>query len=185
MTQLFAQVGGLLLCRVHLLSAPTDLIIHSVKAKVVQHFHITSPHDSSRHTTPPIDTRTAFTLDGAHPPNFGDSQLQEKPPVGPLKVLKAGESYQIHHLGRMPHHDVLRPSTSELTDTAIRVRHEIVLEVIYQIPTTTVDDLGRSKVVKGKSKEEEAPKRLAILRDLTIFSVSSERPTSSHGGVGR
>lgn len=158
------QVGGLLLCRLHLFSPPTDLIIYSVKVKILQHFTVTSPSDSSRTATLPTDIRTVIHLDSSHLPNHGDVKQQDRHATGPLKVLKAGEAYQMHHLGRLLDHDTLRPSTSEHTDAAIRVRHEITMECTYQM--LPPEDLG-----KGKEKAASSPKKLVVTKPLTLFSV--------------
>lgn len=65
----------------------------------------------------------------------------------------------MHHLGRMPSHESLRPSTSQYSSSAIRVRHEISMEVICQ-------------AVEGGGAAVEGPKKLVIVRPLQLSSVS-------------
>lgn len=164
-----------MLCRFHIFSAPCDLIIHSIKVKVIQHFNLISPSDPTRTSTMPTDTRTVISLSGNALPNYGKIDQKERYNSGPLRRLAKGEEYKVHHLGRMPDHDFLRPSTSEWSESAIRVRHEISLEVTYQV---FEDAPSRSKSRdRGKSKEKEKddlykPKKLVISQPLTLFSVS-------------
>ncbi|ORY81213.1 hypothetical protein BCR35DRAFT_304059 [Leucosporidium creatinivorum] len=171
------MVGGLLLCRFFLLSPPTDIILHSIKAKVHQHFHVTSPTDPTRTATLPTDIRTVLILDGDHPPNFGqmdDYPKYEKVVAGPpLKILRNGESYRLHHLARLPHHDILRPSTFEWSESSIRIHHEIALEITYQVLPEGEEyrSRSRSRDRKGKSKSKETePKKMVISRPLQLYA---------------
>jgi hypothetical protein len=159
-----------------LFSVPCPLIIHSIKVKVIQHFTIVSPSDPTVTSSMPEDSRTVINLGSQQLPNNG--QLDQRARYnagGPLCRLRRGEEYRMSHLGRLGDHDVLRPSTSEWSESAIRVRHEISFEVTYQV---LEDGPSRSKSRdrgKGKEKEKDElykPKKLVISQPLTMFSVS-------------
>lgn len=193
-----AQVGGLLLLRFHLVSPPSNVIIYSIKVKINQHFTIISPTDPARSAHPPTDVRTIFVLDGNHPPNSGiiaddppvDRVPSQTPRPGPLKNIKPEEEYKIYHLARMPNDSILRPSTHELTESAIRVRHDVAMEVTYRVVTPQEAAKGDSpkpkeKELKGKEKEKDAKgkekekerekvpdrKKLVVSKPLEVFSV--------------
>ncbi|ORY92838.1 hypothetical protein BCR35DRAFT_298406 [Leucosporidium creatinivorum] len=184
------MVGGLLLFRFHLVSPPLNVMIYSIKIKINQHFTIISPTDSNRLATPPADVRTIIHLDGNHPPNFGtvaDStpvdRTASQARIGPLKMIAPEEEYKIHHLARLPDDSNLRPSTHELTESAIRVKHDIAMEVTYRVVTPEeAADLakgGSPKPREGKGKEKEKEKerekvpdrkKLVVSKGLEVFS---------------
>lgn len=171
------MVGGLLLLRLFLLSPPSTLTLHSIKIKILQHFHATSPTDSSRTAVLPVDSRTVMHLHGGAGagPNFGKvdeapsaSNSRKSDSVGsPLRRLERGEGWRMHHLGRLPDHEMLRPSTNEWSETGLRVGHEMGVEVVYQ-----VGEGVREKGRKGKGKDEGEVKKMVLKRGLELFSVS-------------
>ncbi|ORY81228.1 hypothetical protein BCR35DRAFT_304079 [Leucosporidium creatinivorum] len=166
------MVGGLMLCRFHIFSAPCALIIHSVKVKVTQHFTLVSPSDPTRTSTMPPDTRTVISLGSQQLPNYGKIDQRDRYHSGPLHRLEKGEEYKLHHLGRMPDHDFLRPSTSEWSESAIRVRHDISLEITYQV-LEDASSRSKSRERGGKGKEKDdlyKPKKLVVSQPLTLFS---------------
>lgn len=89
----------------------------------------------------------------------------------PLKFLKSGEAYRLHHLARLPHHDILRPSTFEWSDSNIRIHHDIALEITYQALPEGEEHRSRSRSrdPKRKAKEPE-PKKMVISRPLQLFA---------------
>lgn len=168
------MVGGLLLCRFRIFAAPSALIIHSIKVKVTQHFTLISPADSTRTVAMAPDTRTVICLSSQLLPNNGQIDQRERNNSGPLRRLEKGEEYRVAHLGRMPDHDFLRPSTSQWSESAIRVRHDISFEVTYQV-LEDVPSRSKSKDRGGKGKEKDdlyKPKKLVVSQPLTLFSVS-------------
>lgn len=184
------MVSGLLLFRFHLISPPAHVVIYSVKIKINQHFTILSPSEPKRIAQPPTDVRTVILLDGSNPPNFGavqespgsrtDRQTSPAPPSrgGLLKVIKPEEEYRIHHLGRLPNDAILRPTTQEWTESAIRVNHDIAMEVTYRVLTPQEIASGVSpkvgKDAKGKEKERVPDrKKLVVAKPMEIFSVRS------------
>lgn len=166
------------------------MIIYSIKIKVNQHFTLISPSDPNRIAQPPTDVRTVICLDGLNPPNFGavEEKLgsdRQSPPTpargGILKTLQPEEEYKIHHLGRLPNDSILRPSTQEWSESAVRVNHDIAMEVTYRVMTPEEVLGGSPKLAlhaKGKEKERVPDrKKLVVAKPIEIFSVS---PRSKH-----
>lgn len=155
----------------------------SIKVKINQHFTLRSNIDRTRIATPPSDPRTVILLNASHPPNYGvidvaslDTNKDQRsrsstPSVGPLKVLSADQEWKIHHLARLPNDNCLRPSTQVGTESAISARHDIAVEVMYQ-----VNNEPEEKNVKGKGKEKEKEKKITkkmvITKPLELYSVS-------------
>lgn len=140
------MVGGLLWFRFKLVSPPTDIVIHSIKVRINQHFKLISHGDPNKTAQPPVDKRTIILLDSNNPANEGKTSLcsaqadkseQHKsgartPVAGPLCVVAENQEFSLSHLGRIPNDNVVRPTTQEGTDSGIRVSHEIAVEVMYR-----------------------------------------------------
>lgn len=177
------MIGGLLLFRINMLSAPTDLAIHSIRVKVLQHFTLRSPpgEDPPYVEQPPPDARTVFLLDLHHPPNMGHILTStsgtrsgsQTPRSGPLAVLSPGEGYKAHHLVRLLNDNIIRSSTQPGTEASINVRHDVVVEIIYQELQDETESASRSTDrAKGKGKEKEKERKMfTISKPLDIFSV--------------
>ncbi|ORY92839.1 hypothetical protein BCR35DRAFT_298408 [Leucosporidium creatinivorum] len=174
------MIGGLLLFRINIISVPTDLAIHSIRVKVLQHFTLKSPpgEDPPYIEQPPPDARTVFLLDLQHPPNMGHIMTStsgtrsgsQTPRSGPLAVLSPGEGYKSHHLVRLLNDNIIRSSTQPGTEASINVRHDIVVEIIYQELQDETESASRSRDrAKGKAKEKER-KMFTISKPLDIFS---------------
>lgn len=94
-----------------------------------------------------------------------------------MKILQPEEEYKIHHLGRLPHDAILRPSTQEWTESAIRVNHDIAMEVTYRVMTSQeVQGCSPKLVAHGKGKDKERDrvpdrKKLVVSKPIEIFSV--------------
>ncbi|GAA5989603.1 hypothetical protein JCM10908_000549 [Rhodotorula pacifica] len=176
------MVGGLLLFRLNLLFPPIDLVIYTIKVKIVQTFHLQSPVDKNHTADPPSAAQTVFIVDAAHPPNYGkvsDTTRTPKsepqtPRIGPMKVLRKDEMWKLHHLSRLPNDNMIRPSTFEGTITPISVSHTIQMEMTYR--PMTEDEInppppnGPSTSSK-KGKEKEADRRkLVMSKPLELFS---------------
>lgn len=90
-----------------------------------------------------------------------------------MKVLEPEKEWKIHHLVRLPNDNSLRPSTQVGTDSGISIRHDIAVELMYQL-NNEVEEV-ESKV-KGKEKEKEKEKKktrkMVITKPLELFSVS-------------
>ena len=93
MQSAYCMVGGLLLFRLNLLFPPTDLLIYSIKVKIVQAFELRSPVDKEHTCSPPPWAQTVFILDSAHPPNMakisednasGAKSGMQTPRLGPV-----------------------------------------------------------------------------------------------------
>lgn len=166
-------MAGLLLLRFNLISAPTDLIIYSLKVKILQHFNLQSFSDPSAIYTAPVDPRTVLIIDAAHPPNFGivegpsnaGRSGSQTPQSGPFKILSKGSGFKLHHLVRLPNDNAMRPSTQRGTETGIHVRHDIVLEVTYSVGSGDPTDKK-----KGKEAMKER-RKLVVSKPIDIFSV--------------
>lgn len=180
------MIGGLLLFRINILSVPTDLAIHTIRVKVLQHFTLKSPpgEDPPYVEQPPPDARTVFLLDLHHPPNMGHILTStsgtrsgsQTPRSGPLAVLSPGEGYKAHHLVRLLNDNIIRSSTQPGTEASINVRHDVVVEIIYQELQDETESASRSRDrSKGKGKEgkekEKERKMFTISKPLEIFSV--------------
>ena len=158
-----AQVGGLMLLRTRF-EPIRDVTIHAIRVRLHQHFHVTSPTNAKRTATLPTDKRTIIALDGGSPPNFG---IHESLPKGktssgiPLVRLSSGQPYQMHHLARLLNHDDLRPTTFAHSRSAIRIRHDIIVEVVY-----SEDQLPKMKQTGAELKT------LTMTRGLELYSVS-------------
>jgi len=178
------MIGGLLLFRINILSVPTDLAIHSIRVKVLQHFTLRSPpgEDPPYIEQPPPDARTVFLLDLHHPPNMGHILTStsgtrsgsQTPRSGPLAVLSPGEGYKAHHLVRLLNDNIIRASTQPGTEASINVRHDVVVEIIYQELQDETESASRSRDrSKGKGKEKEKERKMfTISKPLDIYSVS-------------
>lgn len=175
------QVGGLLLLRFNLISPPTNLVIFAIKVKINQHFTIHSAIDPEHVAYPPADARTVMVLDASHPPNFAHIEGPlpashsgyQTPRLGPLKILRPEEQYKIHHLARLPNDNILRPSTQEWSESAIRTKHDIALEVTYRKLSEEEVISGiksREKDEKGKERVKDR-KKLVVSKPFEIFSV--------------
>lgn len=95
------------------------------------------------------------------------------PSVGPLKVLPPNQEWKIHHLARLPNDNSLRPSTQVGTDSAISIRHDIAVEVMYQVNNEVEEENVKAKG-KGKEKEKKITKKMVITKPLELYSVSSQ-----------
>lgn len=178
------MVGGLLLFRLNLLFPPIDLLIYTIKVKIVQSFKLRSPIDKDHHAEPPQSAQTVFIIDASHPPNFGkiaDTIKPVKPEnlrSSPLKAVRQDELWKIHHLARLPNDNMIRPSTFEGTITPIAVSHTIQMEMTYR-PMTEDErnppslDGAAGVAKKGKEKEKEPERRKVVMsKPLELFSVS-------------
>ncbi|TKA51709.1 hypothetical protein B0A53_05414 [Rhodotorula sp. CCFEE 5036] len=176
------MVGGLLLFRLNLLFPPIDLVIYTIKVKIIQTFHLQSPVDKDHSADPSPTAQTVFIIDAAHPPNYGkvsDTMRNAKsepqtPRIGPMKVLRKDEMWKVHHLARIPNDNILRPSTFEGTITPISVSHSIQMEMTYR-PMT--DDeinpppLNAASTSSKKGKEKEPERRKVVMsKPLELFS---------------
>lgn len=178
------MVGGLLLFRLNLLFPPIDLVIYTIKVKIIQTFHLQSPVDKDHSADPSPTAQTVFIIDAAHPPNYGkvsDTMRNSKsepqtPRIGPMKVLRKDEMWKVHHLARIPNDNILRPSTFEGTITPISVSHSIQMEMTYR-PMTEDEinppPLNAASTSSKKGKEKEPERRKVVMsKPLELFSVS-------------
>ncbi|GAA5999006.1 uncharacterized protein JCM10292_003251 [Rhodotorula paludigena] len=184
MQSAYCMVAGLLLFRLNLLFPPMDLLIYSIKVKIIQSFQLRSPVDKDHTSSPPPVAQTVFILDAAHPPNFakvsekdlGGKSGTQTPRAGPLKVLKKDEMWKIHHLARLPNDNHIRPSTQEGTITPISVRHTIQMELTYRPMTEEESNPpppgAPPPSKKGKDKEKDEPERRKVVmsKPFDIFS---------------
>lgn len=174
------QIGGLLLFRINIMEPPTDVAIYSIRIKVMQHFKLTSPpgREPPYVETPPPDSRTVALLDLHHPPNMGrilattsgTRSGTQTPRSGAMAVLSPGEPYKAHHLVRLLNDNIIRASTQPGTETSINLRHDIVIEIIYQELFDELDGTAS----KGKNRDSER-KMFTISKPLEIYSVSGAR----------
>ncbi|TNY20512.1 hypothetical protein DMC30DRAFT_416925 [Rhodotorula diobovata] len=188
MQSAYCMVGGLLLFRLNLLFPPTDLLIYSIKVKIVQAFELRSPVDKEHTCSPPPWAQTVFILDSAHPPNMakisednasGAKSGMQTPRLGPLKALRKDEMYRLHHLARLPNDNHIRPSTQEGTITPISCHHTIQCEITYRPMTEEESNpppfdavpTGK-KAGKDKEKEKKEPERRKVVmsKPFDIFS---------------
>ncbi|POY74790.1 hypothetical protein BMF94_2063 [Rhodotorula taiwanensis] len=177
------MVGGLLLFRLNLLFPPIDLLIYTIKVKIVQSFKLRSPIDKDHHAEPPQSAQTVFIIDASHPPNFGkiaDTIKPVKPEnlrSSPLKAVRQDELWKIHHLARLPNDNMIRPSTFEGTITPIAVSHTIQMEMTYR-PMTEDErnppslDGAAGVAKKGKEKEKEPERRKVVMSKPLELSVA-------------
>lgn len=152
-------MGGLLLFRFHLLPlANRPIIIASIALNIRQRFSLQSPTDPARTLEPVPDLLRAAFVDGAHPPNDGNLQL-DKPPLASrgrdlthLWSSEGGGELKFKHLARLPKDNVLRPSTFPGTKAFIKLRHMVEVEIVYYLPRD--GELGqRLKVTVAKGLE--------------------------------
>ncbi|KAK4049123.1 hypothetical protein OIO90_005593 [Microbotryomycetes sp. JL221] len=176
------MVGGLLQLRLQLVSPPQDVAIHSVRVKVTQHAVLKTPPNRQPPymETPPPEHRTVCLLDLQHPPNMGNilestsgtRSGSQTPRHGPLTVLSPGEEWKISHIMRFLNDNIIRATTQPGTETCINLRHDIAIEIVYQlIDVEEVDGRSesRSRDRKGKSRERER-KMFIISKPLEIWS---------------
>ncbi|KWU43092.1 hypothetical protein RHOSPDRAFT_26550 [Rhodotorula sp. JG-1b] len=176
------MVGGLLLFRLNLLFPPIDLVIYTIKVKIIQTFHLQSPVDKDHSADPSPTAQTVFIIDAAHPSNYGkvsDTMRNSKsepqtPRIGPMKVLRKDEMWKVHHLARIPNDNILRPSTFEGTITPISVSHSIQMEMTYR-PMTEDEinppPLNAASTSSKKGKEKEPERRKVVMsKPLELFS---------------
>jgi hypothetical protein len=168
-----------MLFRFNLISPPTDILISSIKVKIIQHFTLRSPLDPLNPVNVSADIASVLILDASHPPNMGrvDSPSSgvrsgsHTPNIGPLKIVGVDSGgYKISHLSRLPNDNSIRPSTQEGSDAGIHVRHEIAFEMTYR----SMDEEVEKDKGKGKNKEKERDKekkKLSITKPLDIYSV--------------
>ncbi|KAK4049122.1 hypothetical protein OIO90_005592 [Microbotryomycetes sp. JL221] len=177
------MVSGLLLFRFNLVSPPVHVAIYSIKVKVHQYYTLHSPTDINRVATPPPEVRTIMVLDGTNEPNYGayeERPLSERAQATSprtsniLRVVRPNEEYMIHHLGRFPDDIALRPSTQEWSETCIRIRHEVAMEVTYRVMKSDEAASGVLKApekTKGKERERIPDrKKLVVSKPIEIFS---------------
>ncbi|KDE08385.1 hypothetical protein MVLG_01422 [Microbotryum lychnidis-dioicae p1A1 Lamole] len=182
----YSMVGGLVLLRFELVAPPSHVVLYAIKVKINQYFHLISPSDPNKTSSPPVDVKTVMHLDGTRPPNFGKvdeavlasyaaARNDPTKASSPLKVLQPGEGYKIHHLSRLPNDTVLRPSTPTWSNASIRVQHVVALELTYRVlsPEEVLDGQLVNKVKerddKGKEKIKDR-KKLVVSRPFEIFS---------------
>ncbi|SCZ98579.1 BZ3500_MvSof-1268-A1-R1_Chr3-1g05476 [Microbotryum saponariae] len=182
----YSMVSGLVLLRFELVAPPSHVVLYAIKVKINQYFHLISPSDPNKRSSPPVDVKTVMHLDGTRPPNFGKvdeavlasyaaARNDPTKASSPLKVLQPGEGYKIHHLARFPNDTVLRPSTPTWSNASIRVRHVVALELTYRVlsPEEIRDGQLVNKVKerddKGKEKIKDR-KKLVVSRPFEIFS---------------
>jgi hypothetical protein len=168
----YAMVGGLVLLKMHFLAPNVELVVHAVRVKVLQTAELRSPSTGHACTTKPF-VQPVFILDALHPPNNAclnpaPTPTSLSPPLAaaavpataspassaPLFTLVPGTEHRLRHLGRLPNDNEVRPTTQEGTDTPIRMKHELQVEVVW-----TRGDGERKKTVLKQS--------------LNIFSVAS------------
>jgi len=195
MQSAYCMVGGLLLFRLNLLFPPTDLIIYSIKVKIVQAFQLRSPVDKDHAVTPPPYAQSVFILDATNPPNMakisednarGAKSGMQTPKTGPLKTLRKDEMYRLHHLARLPNDNHIRPSTQEGTTTPIACHHTIQCEITYRPMTEDESNPppfdphapGGRKAGKDKEKNEPERRKVVMSKPVDIFSVRP-RPLSA------
>ncbi|KAK4046222.1 hypothetical protein OIV83_006254 [Microbotryomycetes sp. JL201] len=177
------MVSGLLLFRFNLVSPPVHVAIYAIKVKLHQYFALHSPSDPSRVAHPPPETRTVILLDHVNEANYGavedrGSAERSTPALSKSSILRhvrPGEEYMVHHLGRLPDDIALRPSTQEWSETCIRVRHEVSMEVTYRVMSAEEAATGvlRAPEKSGKGKDKERipdRKKLVVSKPIEIFS---------------
>ncbi|KAM0787813.1 hypothetical protein ACM66B_003867 [Microbotryomycetes sp. NB124-2] len=177
------MVSGLLLFRFNLVSPPVNVAIYSIKVKINQYFALHSPSDTSRVAHPPPENRRVILLDGNNEPNYGaieERSSAERASAAPsskpgiLRHVLPGEEYMVHHLGRLPDDIALRPSTQEWSETCIRVRHEVAMEVTYRVMSPDEAATGVLRAPeKGKGKDKDRipdRKKLVVSKPIEIFS---------------
>ncbi|GAA5897062.1 hypothetical protein JCM8208_006157 [Rhodotorula glutinis] len=188
MQSAYCMVGGLLLFRLNLLFPPTDLLIYSIKVKIVQAFQLRSPVDKDHAVTPPPYAQSVFILDATNPPNMAKisednargakSSGMQTPRTGPLKALRKDEMYRLHHLARLPNDNHIRPSTQEGTTTPIACHHTIQCEITYRPMTEDESNPppfdptapGGRKAGKEKEKNEPERRKVVMSKPVDIFS---------------
>ncbi|BGP01253.1 Proteophosphoglycan ppg4 [Rhodotorula toruloides ATCC 204091] len=162
----YAMVGGLVLLKMHFLAPNTELVVHAVRVKVLQTSELQSPATGHSCTTKPF-VQPVFTLDALHPPN--NASLAPAPSSAPLSpslaspstsspplfTLTPGTEYRLRHLGRLPNDNGVRPTTQEGTDTPIRMRHDMQIEVVW-----------------SRGGEEGERKKTILTQRLNIFSCA-------------
>lgn len=182
----FILVGGLLLVRVGLVGPPAPIVIHAIKVRVNQNFHLKSNEDTSFEMDCPVDTITICSLDSGSPPNNAvvpAAQLAQPaarsgsapPGGGPLVRLEAGQEWSMKHLARIPNDNVLRPTTQPASQSSIRARHTILIELIYRVVKP-----GDADAAKDRSKLKQQLKdckKLVVTKPLELYSCCA-RPAS-------
>jgi hypothetical protein len=132
-------VSGLCLTDVVLPSPPADAQILSVALWLQQDFEIVPPQRGAALIRRTGQRRAIFKLDARHPPNDGadtPSALSAVERSGTssgkgandddvFARLAAGAGFRFRHLGRLPHDDLARGTTSPATQTPIRIRNSV------------------------------------------------------------
>jgi len=177
----FTMVGGLLMFRLALILPPTGLVIHSIRIKVNQKFHLTSAYEPGFEMDAPNDARTVFVLDARTPPNFGTIPEPESattaprsgsPPPGahsgPLATLAPGQEWRIHHLARFPNDSLLRPTTQPGPQGGIKVSHAVSMECVYRVVQQGEEDPGtdRAKLLERMKQ----CRKLVVAKPVSLFS---------------
>lgn len=134
----------------------------------------------------PIDAITTCSLNGGSQPNNGVVPADElgksaprsdsAPPSGaPLATLETGQRWSMQHLARIPNDDVLRPTTQRASQSAIRVRHTLVVELIYRVIEPEEEDAGHDGW--NSVQKRGGYKKLVVTKPLELYSCCA-RPAS-------
>lgn len=152
---------------------------------------VTAAHSASGGSTRPSTTAIPSTSGSSStqpssllptPPN--DTSISQPPssspgPITPLATIRAGGSYHVTHLARLPNDDTIRPSTLEGTNTPISVKHQLVIEIhFHQLGT----DGTRSKLLLLHSENSVTLcSCCCLIGDILVPTYSEAlEPISSH-----
>ncbi|KAI5476785.1 Arrestin-like, N-terminal and Immunoglobulin E-set domain protein [Pseudohyphozyma bogoriensis] len=127
-------VSSLVNVRVTLPSPLTPLTILSIKPAVNQFYTITYDDPDLIAHPPPTTIYLKPLADSSAPLPTSALSLDEPftADPSPLVVLGVGEEYSYCRLMRCPNDNFMRPTTLEGTETRIRVRSELVVEIAYR-----------------------------------------------------
>ena len=127
-------VASLLSLSVALLSAPSPIQIRSISCSVIQcllisyldgrKFQPTSKRCATR-PVPPTSPASA-------PVQEVSTRQKSHTGAQELISLVSGDSYRLEWLVRLPNAAILRPTTFDGTDSRIRVRHKLSIEIRYR-----------------------------------------------------
>ncbi|GAA5864336.1 hypothetical protein JCM1840_006749 [Sporobolomyces johnsonii] len=149
-------VASLLFLSVTFERPPEGLKVMSVSAFVAQEFEVHYSNPEVPTSRPPKQKKLLFYVDSTSPVPSSTEDLLDRPNLSrgtlpplayepraflpqPLARLERGKEWTYARVTRIPDDDSVRPTTLEGTDTPIRVKHQLVVQVRYRFKGSKKD----------------------------------------------
>ncbi|GAA5824442.1 hypothetical protein JCM10212_001455, partial [Sporobolomyces blumeae] len=149
-------VASLLFLSITFERPPEGLKIMSVSAYIKQTFDISFTDEKILPVRQPVQKKLLFYVDSTSPIAASTDDLLDRPNLGrgtlpplayepraflaqPLARLEGGQEWTYARVSRVPDDDAVRPSTLAGTNTPIRVKHQLVVQVKYRLKGSKKD----------------------------------------------